>query len=64
MEYERDKILTKMRENIIHRRTRRGGGQGEGYCPQKHLNLEKLGKFLSNSTKIRAICARESGNFC
>ena len=47
----------------FHRRARWGGG---GFSfPQKHLNIEKLGKFLLNSTIIRAIFAEirdKSGN--
>ena len=44
----------------IHRHTRRG--EGEAAASQNHLNLEKLGKSLSNYTKIRAIFAEISGD--
>ena len=43
----------------------RGAKGADTSSPQKHLNLEKLGKFLSNFTKTRAIFAQvneKSGN--
>ena len=44
---------------IIMRGVRGGGSEGAA-APQKHLSLEKLSKFLSNSTKIREIFAEIS----
>ena len=81
--YIMDILISSLHENIMmawirntkitrHRRTRWGGRGGSCPLPQNHLNLEKLGKFLSNYTKNQAnflksvkrreILTPESGN--